>query len=121
MPRPILDEGHIHPAIRDTIASHQSDIVREVQAAIAANPVVVVGMGQNPFPKHARRLLDAKGIAYKYLGYGNYLNGWRRRTALKLWSGWPTLPMVFVKGTLVGGAADLARLEASGELAKMLA
>jgi glutaredoxin-related protein len=28
--------------------------------------------------------------------------------------------MVFVKGVLVGGAEDLARLQASGELARLL-
>ena len=121
MPRSILDEAHIHPAVRETIAGSHADIVREVQAAVAANAVVVVGMRQNPMPKNARRLLDAKALAYKYLEYGSYLSGWRRRNALKMWTGWPTFPMVFVKGTLVGGAADLARLEASGELAKMLA
>jgi monothiol glutaredoxin len=121
MPRSILDEAHIHPAVREAIANSHADIVREVQAAIAANPVVVVGMRQNPMPKNARRVLDAKSIRYKYLEYGSYLTGWRRRNALKMWTGWPTLPMVFVKGTLVGGAADLARLESSGELAKMLA
>jgi len=121
MPRSILDETHIHPAIRETLANSHSDIVREVQAAIAENRVVVVGMRQNPMPKNARRLLDAKGIAYKYLEYGSYLSGWRRRNALKMWTGWPTFPMVFVKGVLVGGAADLARLESGGELAKMLA
>lgn len=121
MPRAVLDESRIHPAIRETLAGHHADIVREVEAAIAANAVVVVGMRQNPFPKHARRILDARHIPYKYLEYGSYLSGWRRRTALKMWAGWPTLPMVFVKGVLVGGAADLARLEAGGELAKMLA
>jgi monothiol glutaredoxin len=121
MARSILDEDHIHPAVRDAITRSHADIVREVEEAVAANKVVVVGMGQNPFPKHARRILDAKGIAYKYLEYGNYFSGWRRRTALKMWSGWPTLPMVFVKGVMIGGAADLARLEASGELAKLLA
>jgi glutaredoxin-related protein len=121
MARSILDEARVHPKIRDTITNYHSDIVREVEAAIAANPVVVVGMRQNPFPKHARRVLNNKDIKHKYLEYGSYLSGWRRRTALKMWSGWPTLPMVFVKGTLIGGAADLARLEASGELAKMLA
>ena len=46
---------------------------------------------------------------------------WRRRNALKMWSGWPTLPMVFVKGMLVGGADDLAKLIASGELKTLLA
>ena len=121
MPRPILDESHIHPAIREKIANHEQDIVREVQAAIAQHPVVVVGMGMNPFPKKARQTLDAAGVAYQYLEYGNYFNSWRQRNALKLWTGWPTLPMVFVKGVLVGGANDLSKLVASGELKKLLA
>ena len=121
MGRNILDESRIHPAIRETISAHHADIVREVQEAVAANAVVVVGMRQNPMPKYARKILDNDGIAYKYLEYGSYFSGWRRRNALKLWTGWPTFPMVFVKGTLVGGAQDLARLHASGELKKMLA
>jgi monothiol glutaredoxin len=73
-------------------------------------------MALNPMPRKARRALDAAGIAYKYLEYGSYLNNWRRRNALKMWTGWPTFPMVFVKGVLVGGADDVIRLLASGEL-----
>jgi monothiol glutaredoxin len=72
MTRNILDEAHIHPAIRETIANHNADIIREVQAAIAANDVVVVGMKQNPFPKKARKALRAAGLPYKYLEYGSY-------------------------------------------------
>lgn len=120
MPRPILDESHIHPAIREKIATHEQAIVREVQAAVAKHAVVVVGMGMNPFPKKARKTLDAAGITYEYLEYGNYLNNWRQRNALKLWTGWPTLPMVFVKGVLIGGANDLAKLIQTGELKKLL-
>ena len=121
MPRNILDEAHIHPAIRERIATHHADIVREVQDAIAANKVVVVGMKQNPMPKKARRILDEAGVAYSYLEYGSYLNTWRRRNALKMWTGWPTFPMVFVKGVLVGGASDLEKLIKSGALKQMLA
>ncbi|HKE39445.1 MAG TPA: glutaredoxin domain-containing protein [Casimicrobiaceae bacterium] len=120
MSRSILDEAHIHPAIRQKVERNRVDIVREVQAAIASNEVVVVGMAQNPHPKKARKLLDAAGVPYKYLEYGSYLSEWRRRTALKMWTGWPTLPMVFVRGVLVGGASDLQRLIDSGELKKML-
>ena len=123
MSRPILDEAHIHAAIRDKIATHHIDIVDEVRKAIAANPVVVVGMAQNPMPKQARKArkaLDAAGIAHRYLEYGSYFNTWRRRNALKMWSGWPTFPMVFVNGVLIGGADDVARLIASGELKTML-
>ena len=116
MPRPILGEAQVHPAVREKIANYRADIVKEVQAAIAANEIVVVGMRQNPFPKKARKLLDDAGLAYKYLEYGSYLGEWRRRLVLKMWTGWPTLPMVFVKGVLVGGADDLKRLLESGEL-----
>lgn len=121
MPRNILDDTHTHPAIRQTIADNHADLVREVQAAVDANDVVVVGMKQNPAPKKARQALDAAGIPYKYLEYGSYFGPWRRRNALKMWTGWPTFPMVFVKGVFVGGAADLAKLIASGEIKTMLA
>jgi len=121
MPRPILDESRLHPAIRGKVAEQHADIVGEVQAAIESNDVVVVGMAQNPFPRRARRALDAAGVGHRYLEYGSYFSGWRRRNALKMWTGWPTFPMVFVKGTLVGGAEDIEKLIASGELARLLA
>ena len=120
MPRPILDEARVHPAIRDRIANLNADIVHNVQAAASSNPVLVVGMGMNPFVGRARAALNAAGIPYHYLGYGSYLSEWRRRNALKMWTGWPTLPMVFVKGSLIGGATDLQKLIASGELKRLL-
>ena len=118
MPRSILGEAQIHLAIREKIATYRTDILKEVQDAVAANEIVVVGMRQNPFPKKARKLLDDAGLAYKYLEYGSYLGEWRRRLALKMWTGWPTLPMVFVKGVLVGGAEDLEKLLKNGEIRK---
>lgn len=120
MTRPILDEAHLHPAIRHVVGEQGSDIVHEVQEAIAADAMVIVGMKQNPFPRKARRLLDARGITYRYLEYGSYFSGYRRRLPLKLWTGWTTFPMIFVKGVLIGGASELASLLASGELEKRL-
>ena len=87
---------------------------------IAENDVVVVGMAQNPNPRRACKLLRARGIPHRYLEYGSYLSLWRRRNALKMWTGWPTFPMVWVKGVFVGGASDLEKLAESGELATML-
>ena len=120
MPRAILAEERIHPAIRGVIANRHADIVREVEEAVAANAVVVVGMQQNPVVKKARKALDAAGVRHAYLEYGSYFNTWRRRNALKMWTGWPTFPMVFVKGVLVGGASELKRLADSGELKRTL-
>jgi len=120
MPRSILDEARIHPAIRERIARHHADAVARVQQALAAHAVVVVGMRQNPHPKRARRALDAAGIDHEYLEFGSYFSEWRPRTALKMWTGWPTFPMVFVRGTLIGGADELQRLVDSGELARLV-
>lgn len=120
MSRPLLDESRIHPAVRARIASHHEDTLREVQEAVARHAVVVVGMRQNPFCRRARRLLQAAGVAFEYLEYGSYLSQWRRRNALKMWTGWPTMPLVFVKGMLVGGAQDLERLIREGELERLL-
>ena len=121
MPRLILDESRIHPAARARVASHHLDTVREVEAAVNQHPVVVVGMKMNPVPKRARAALRAAGVDHHYIEYGSYMNQWRKRNALKLWCGWPTFPMVFVKGQLVGGADELQKLIASGELKRLLA
>ena len=121
MPRHILDESKIHPAIRERIAKHHESMVKEVQQALIAHPVVVAGMRQNPLVRKARQALAAAGIPFQYIEHGSYLSQWRRRNALKMWTGWPTFPMVFVKGMLIGGYDELAKLIASGELKAMLA
>jgi monothiol glutaredoxin len=108
--RALLDETRVHPAIRARLAEQGHAVIAEVEAAVAAHPIVVVGMGLNPFPRKARKWLDAAGIAYQYIGYGSYLSDWRKRLALKLWTGWTTFPMIFVGGQLIGGAEDLQRL-----------
>jgi glutaredoxin-related protein len=120
MPRTILEEARQHPAIREKIANLNADIVHNVQAAATTNPVLVVGMAGNPFVRRARKSLAAAGIAYQYLEYGSYFSEWRKRNALKMWTGWPTFPMVFVKGTLVGGAQEIEALLTSGELKRTL-
>ena len=121
MTRAILDESQIHPAARPRIGSKHQDIVREVQRAIAAHQVVVVGMALNPFPRKARKILDVLGTPYQYLQYGSYLSQWHRRNALKMWTGWPTFPMIFVNGVLIGGASELQKLVENGEFSAMLA
>lgn len=80
-----------------------ADVVGEVVAALKRHDVVVVGMAQNPHVKNVRKALDDANIPYEYLEYGSYLSQWKKRLAIKLWSGWPTFPQVYVKGVLLGG------------------
>jgi monothiol glutaredoxin len=109
------------PAAATARASFHADVVAEVADAVARERVVVVGMAWNPFVGRARRALTAKNVAFRYLEYGNYLSAWKPRLAIKMWAGWPTFPMVFVRGRLVGGCTDLEKLIASGELDRLLA
>ncbi len=120
MPRLLISENAVHPAIRQKIADNHADVVQLVISAIQQHPVVVVGMAGNPVVGKARKLLGAAGAKHRYLEFGSYFSQWRRRNALKMWSGWPTFPMVFIGGVLVGGADDLRRLVDSGELKNLL-
>lgn len=109
-----------HDAVVRARARFHAAVVEEVAAAVSSERVVVVGMAWNPFVGRARRALAAKGVSFRYLGYGNYLSGWKPRLALKMWAGWPTFPMVFVRGRLIGGCTDLEKMIASGELERTL-
>lgn len=110
----------MHPAVTAAQAEYNADLVQEVARAVAENAVVVVGVSGLQPGKRACKLLDEQKVAYKYLEYGSYFAGWRRRLALKMWVDWPTFPHIFVKGTFIGGASDLKKLIDSGELKTLL-
>jgi glutaredoxin-related protein len=91
------------------IEDFHATVVAEVENEIQRHEWVVVGMAGNPFVRKARKLLEQKGIEFRYIEYGTYLSKWKERLAIKLWSGWPTFPQVFHKGKLVGGFSELER------------
>jgi monothiol glutaredoxin len=101
-----------HPPQADSATqifnAFHTDVVDEVRKAVESGHVVVIGMGWNPHVGRTRKALDAAGITYTYLGYGNYSSKWQARLAIKMWSQWPTFPQVFVDGSLIGGD-DLCR------------
>ncbi len=110
-----------HPSALAARERFHADTVKEVAAAVSRDKVVVVGMAWNPHVKQARRILQEEDVGYTNLEYGNYVSGWKRRLAIKLWAGWPTFPMVFVNGALVGGASDLEAIRKAGDLKKLIA
>lgn len=110
----------VHPAVANTQATYHADLVEEVAKAVSTEKVVVVGVSGLMPGGRARRLLDGQKIPYRYLEYGSYFKGWRRRLALKIWIGWPTFPLIFIKGTFIGGASDLDKLIKNGELKTLL-
>ncbi len=114
--RPQLDPASVAPAALSVMESFHSQVVREVEEAVRREAVVVVGMAQNPHVRNVRRALDEAGVAYAYLEYGSYFAQWKQRLAIKLWSGWPTFPQVFVRGVLLGGEDLTKQALADGTL-----
>ena len=118
MNRPQLPADKFSPAATEVVAGFHRATVDEVAAAVARDKVVVVGMAQNPYVKKARQLLEAEGVPFTYLEYGSYFSKWKERLALKIWAGFPTFPMVFKGGTLLGGHSQLSKLKEEGKLPK---
>jgi monothiol glutaredoxin len=107
MMRPVLDQTKVAEQALLKMNGFHSAVVEEVKQAVASNKIVVVGMATNPYCTKARNLLTEKGREFKYLEYGSYVSQWKQRLAIKLWSGWPTYPQVFIDGRLIGGFAEL--------------
>jgi glutaredoxin-related protein len=118
--RALLDPSQVAPEALRQITSFHADVVRDAQRAIAAHPVVVIGMAQNPHVKKVRSALKEAGIDVTYVEHGSYFSKWQDRLAIKLWSGWPTFPQVFVRGVLLGGEDLTVAAIKDGSLRRML-
>ena len=119
-PRPTLSADKRSPAVAEAMARFHPEVIEQVRAAVEKDPVVVVGMAQNPYVKRVREALTKAGIQFTYLEYGSYFGMWRQRLAIKMWSGWPTFPQVYVRGTLIGGFDDTRKALDDGSLRKLL-
>lgn len=114
--RTMLSKDAIHESIREQVQNYHSDVVSEVEEAVKNNRIVVVGMRWNDSVWKARGNLEKAGLSFQYLEYGSYTSSWRRRLALKMWTGFPTFPMIFVDQQLVGGNSDLEKLLADKKI-----
>lgn len=119
-PRPLHPQDKRAPAAAEAMASFHREIVDQVRTAVERDAVVVVGMARNVFVKRVRNALTEAGIPFTYLEFGGYLGMWKQRLAIKMWSGWPTFPQVFVRGVLIGGFDETAKALADGSLKKLL-
>ena len=100
-----------------------NDEIRQfIENAIAENEVMLFmkGTPNQPacgFSARTAGVLNALGVKYAAL---DILPDPRIREELSGHSGWPTIPQLFVKGELIGGADIVAELVEKGELAQTL-
>ena len=99
-----------------------SDLQTEVRNVIEGEPVALFmkGTPQMIMCGNSKRALDALRRAGAPVTTVDILPDPAIRQELSAQSGWPTIPQIFVKGELIGGADITEELEASGELERKL-
>ena len=105
------------------MSDQASNPIREAIAqAIGENPVILFmkGTPEQPmcgFSARTAGALQALGAPFAAV---DILPDPRIRQELSALSNWPTIPQLFVRGELVGGADIVAEMYESGELAQVL-
>ena len=99
-----------------------SELREQIQNVIENEPVAVFmkGTPQIPMCGNSHRALAALREAGAPVTAVDILPDPAIRQELQAISGWPTIPQVFVKGELVGGADITQELAESGELKRLL-
>jgi monothiol glutaredoxin len=98
-----------------TLSEQISDVIRDEPVA-----VFMKGTPQMIMCGNSHRALQALHSAGAPITAVDILPDPRIRQELSAISGWPTIPQVFVKGELVGGADITEELYESGELQRKL-
>ena len=99
-----------------------TDLRSQISEIIESDPVVLFMKGTPTFAAcgNSQRALAALRGAGAPVTAIDILPDPRFRQELSALSGWPTIPQVFVKGELVGGADIVEELAANGELEQRL-
>jgi monothiol glutaredoxin len=100
-----------------------SDELRDrIKDVIETEPVALFMKGTPDLAMcgNSQRAIDALRKAGAPLTAVDILPDPQIRQELQALSGWPTIPQVFIKGELVGGADIAEELAASGELERKL-
>jgi monothiol glutaredoxin len=105
------DETETENPIRDQV----SQIIEGADVAL-----FMKGTPELPLCGNSDRALNALRKAGASVVAVNVLPDPRIRQELSELSGWPTIPQIFVKGELVGGADITEELSESGELEQLL-
>jgi monothiol glutaredoxin len=98
-------------------------VFERIRGEIAANPVMLYMKGTPMFPQcgfSARvvQILTHMNVPFQS---ANVLEDPELREGIKVFSNWPTIPQLYVKGELVGGCDILTEMYQSGELETLFA
>lgn len=99
------------------------DLKREIDQLVHGHDVVLFMKGTPQFPQcgfsaTAAKLLAMNGVTdFKSV---NVLEDPEMREAIKVYSNWPTIPQLYVRGQFIGGCDIMREMQADGSLAATL-
>lgn len=100
----------------------EQDVQDWIGKQVAANDVVLFMKGTSETPQcgfsmQVAQILGHLGVDYKDI---NVLDDMSVREGVKVFSNWPTVPQLYVKGEFVGGCDIVREMFQAGELQEML-
>ena len=100
----------------------EQDVQNWIKDQVATNDVVLFMKGTKDFPQcgfsgRVVQILSFIGADYKDI---NVLENDDLREGIKVYTKWPTIPQLYVKGEFVGGADIVTEMFQSGDLQTML-
>ena len=98
------------------------NLSEQIKSDIHEKPIILFMKGTKDMPmcgfsNQVVQILNHYGVDYKDV---NVLTDPEIRVKLSEQSGWPTIPQLFVKGKLIGGADIAMELHQNGELLDIL-
>src|ERR1700728_1305188 len=97
-------------------------IQEKIQQQIADNEVIIYMKGNAEMPMcgfSARAVNILKSCGAKF-AVVDVLQDEEIRQGIKVYSNWPTIPQLYVKGELIGGSDIMAEMFETGELQQLI-
>jgi len=98
------------------------DVQSWIKEQVTGNDVVLFMKGTKDFPQcgfsgRVAQILSYLGVGYKDV---NVLADESVREGIKVYTNWPTVPQLYIKGEFVGGADIVTEMFQSGDLQTLL-
>jgi monothiol glutaredoxin len=115
------DTGRVAPGMREQGQDKSMSIEQFIENEVKSNDVVLFMKGTPQFPQcgfsgQVVQILDHIGVPFKGL---NVLESSELRDGIKVYSNWPTIPQLYVKGEFVGGCDIIREMFQAGELQEL--
>jgi len=98
------------------------EIQQEIDKLVKSQDIVLFMKGNPQFPQcgfsqRVAAILDSHGVSYTSI---NVLLDPMVREGIKVYTNWPTIPQLYVKGEFIGGCDIVTEMQENGELDALL-